>query len=49
MFLKKKTILFLYDCIVKLSVIENLKEINYDNILVPSKKLNFQKTSHSST
>ena len=34
---------FLYDCIVKLSVIENLKEINYDNILIPSKKLNFQK------
>ena len=42
-FSKENYFHFLYDCIVKLSVIENLKEINYDNILIPSKKLNFQK------
>ncbi len=34
---------FLYDSIVKLQAIEKLEEINYDNILIPSKKLDFQK------
>lgn len=34
---------FLYDCIVKLHFVENLKDIKYDNILIPSKKLIFQK------
>lgn len=34
---------FLYDCIVKLHLIEEFKEIEYDNVLIPSKKMNFQK------
>ena len=34
---------FLYDCIVKLRLIDSLKEINVDKILIPSTKQIFQK------
>ena len=34
---------FIYDCIVKLHLVEKTKEIKFDNVLVPSTKLNFQK------
>ena len=34
---------FLYDCIVKLRLVDSLKEINVDKILIPSTKQTFQK------
>ena len=34
---------FLYDCIVKLHLVDNLKEINFDKVLMPSTKQIFQK------
>ena len=34
---------FLYDCIVKLHLVDNLKKINFDKILIPSTKQIFQK------
>ena len=34
---------FLYDCIVKLRLVDSLKEINVDKILIPSTKQIFQK------